>query len=528
MRKGPVESLVVENLTADQIWAELCFLNESNSSLLKKRLKRVVIKEFELIEEIDEDEDMDDDDDDDDDDEEEEDDYDEYDDEEEDEESSSEREVIGNNNDNNNNNNKVDFFSLEEMERFVNDAESKYERGDDYVDDVQELIDGAKGDEEDEEVENMKYSDFFGEGGAGVDNEADEDGFEFVDTDMKRFELADVDEKLISAFEQRAKKIERQIKEIEENQIADKHWALKGEVTQKDRPEGSLLESYVDFDQVGVTIPMLQEDHTARLEELIKKRILEGTFDDVLRRTELDVGKRKPKIQLEFAKSDKGLGEVFEDAYLQAIGEKGNKDDLTPEQKEAQKLFRKLCRSLDALTNDHYRPSAPKVKDIELTSKNVAAIKLEEVAPVGVSGSQLLAPEEIGGRRTYVNQKSDKEMDHEDRKKHRKMRKDSSKKKRQRKEEEKKARAAVDPEFAAKMKEQKEIAAIGKVKGTKVLTSDVGGGTKAGKEYTKSSKFFANLQEQVDREKQEKIDGIKPKKKKAKSEEGKTGAKFKL
>ncbi len=49
-----------------------------------------------------------------------------------------------------------------------------------------------------------------------------------------------------------------------------------------------------------------------------------------------------------------------------------------------------------------------------------AHVRIHQVAPVGVSGARMLAPEEIGGRRNAV-EKSNKEMDHADRKKHRKV-----------------------------------------------------------------------------------------------------------
>jgi hypothetical protein len=105
-------------------------------------------------------------------------------------------------------------------------------------------------------------------------------------------------------------------------------------------------------------------------------------------------------------------------------------------------------------------------------------------------------------------------MDHSDRKKHRKKRKEKASKKRTEREAKLSARAAVDPVFAAKLKQQKEVAAVGKVKGTTVVQSAVGGGTKAGKEFAKSAAFFANLQESVA---QEKRDEGKPQKKRAKT-----------
>ncbi len=223
----------------------------------------------------------------------------------------------------------------------------------------------------------------------------------------------------------------------------------------------------------------------------------QGSFDDVLRKTRAEATRFKPRVQLDFKRSAKGLGDVMEDAYMRAIGaaDPTNEDDLTPEQKTAQKLFVELCRSLDgaslllfsvsfssltrshaALTNHHYRPSAPKVREIFATSKNVPAISLEEVAPVGVSGARLLAPEEIGGRRSAV-EKSGAEMDHADRKKHRKQRKERSHKRDRERESRMKEREAVDPAFAAKRKQHRELAAIGTVQGTTVQRTAIGGGT---------------------------------------------------
>lgn len=66
-----------------------------------------------------------------------------------------------------------------------------------------------------------------------------------------------------------------QIRSLEDQNLEDKHWALKGEVSKADRPESSLLESYLDFDHVAQAAPLLTEQHTAKVEALIKRRVLE-------------------------------------------------------------------------------------------------------------------------------------------------------------------------------------------------------------------------------------------------------------
>lgn len=421
-----------------------------------------------------------------------------------------------------------EFFSMAAMERFVQDAERRAaaaggsEDGadnDDKEDSVQGLIDSAPATLAG--GERVGYDDFFGDNAVdGGDEEDDNDGFDF---EVEQLQRRDVDEALLSQFETRAQSIAEQIQTLEEAQLEEKHWALKGEVTQADRPESSLLEAYLDFDHVAQSAPVLSEQHTAKLEALVRRRVLEGAWDDVLRKTLQDTAFYKPKVQLDFAKSRKGLGDVMEDAYLRAVGAAGGEEEeLTADQKTAQQLFIDMCRSLDALTNHHYRPSAPKTREIFATAKDVPAIQLEEVAPVGVSGARLLAPEEIGGRRNAV-EKSGAELDHTDRKKQRKHRKEASKKRDREREAKAKARAAVDPVYAAKLRERKELAAVGTVKGTTVVQSDVGGGTKAGKEFAKSAQFFANLQERTE---QDKRDGGK-RHKKPKTQET-SAAKYKL
>lgn len=53
----------------------------------------------------------------------------------------------------------------------------------------------------------------------------------------------------LSSLEKRSDRINKRIAQLEEEAISDnKPWALKGEVTAKDRPQNSLLEEAVEFD----------------------------------------------------------------------------------------------------------------------------------------------------------------------------------------------------------------------------------------------------------------------------------------
>ncbi len=93
---------------------------------------------------------------------------------------------------------------------------------------------------------------------------------------------------IIDTYRQRPEKIERyarrmEMDEIEDEMVAEKPWALKGEVKASQRPQNSLLEHYLDF-QVGATPAVENSDqllHNDEIEEMIKQRILDINYDHV-------------------------------------------------------------------------------------------------------------------------------------------------------------------------------------------------------------------------------------------------------
>jgi len=86
--------------------------------------------------------------------------------------------------------------------------------------------------------------------------------------------------------------MEQKIKKLEDQNISEKYWAMTGEVSARDRPEGSLLEVDVDFEHITRAPPVITEEVTAELEDIIKKRIAEESWDDVIRKKE-DIKKVK-------------------------------------------------------------------------------------------------------------------------------------------------------------------------------------------------------------------------------------------
>lgn len=62
-------------------------------------------------------------------------------------------------------------------------------------------------------------------------------------------EIREKDNEHLSSLEMRSERLQKRIAKLEEEAVSDdKPWALKGEVTAKDRPQNSLLEETVEFD----------------------------------------------------------------------------------------------------------------------------------------------------------------------------------------------------------------------------------------------------------------------------------------
>jgi U3 small nucleolar RNA-associated protein MPP10 len=186
-------------------------------------------------------------------------------------------------------------------------------------------------------------------------------------------------------------------------------------ITAAKRPMNSALEVDLDFEHNARPAPVITEEVTASLEDLIKSRIIEARFDDVQRAPRLPTkGKREAK-ELDESKSKKGLAEVYEAEYFQkanpAFAPTTHSDEL---KKEASMLFKKLCLKLDALSHFHFTPK-PVIE--EMSIPNVSAIAMEEVAPVAVSDAAMLAPEEIFSGKGDI--KDESELTQEDRKRRR-------------------------------------------------------------------------------------------------------------
>ncbi len=200
-----------------------------------------------------------------------------------------------------------------------------------------------------------------------------------------------------SSYELRQERLRAKIKDLEEEAIAPKPWQLMGETKADLRPENALLEEDLFFDHTTRQAPVITEETTRTLEDIIRQRIKDQAFDDVERKIKpvYDPSEYKKKLVLDQEKSKFSLAEIYEQVsteknvlsllkfsicisffylfiqeYLkqQELQEKGGKtasslaDPIPLKASESkahlkiQKMMGDLFSKLDALSNFHYTP----------------------------------------------------------------------------------------------------------------------------------------------------------------------------
>ncbi|KVH91261.1 Mpp10 protein [Cynara cardunculus var. scolymus] len=385
------------------------------------------------------------------------------------------------------------FLNIQEMKEFMEDDEAREygvnkkkqvvkkmsrkfgeddEEEDDDEDDDDELgVLELAGEEDMSDAEDARYEDFFtstkkrdqskkpkvSEKVEDIDisdeeetedsdtGDEDDDGMG-SDDEMKIDNLSTHEKQLL---EQRAK-----IEEVERENLEAKSWTMQGEVNATKRPKNSALEVDLDWERNAKPPPVITEEVSQSIEELIMKRISEGHFDDVQKAPSLP--SKAPREMKELVKhlsitwqylisapslfsidgfiyvsgginvamltlqdenqSKKGLGEIYADEYAQKTGLVSQALSFSDEQKkEASLLFKKLCLKLDALSHFHFTPK-PVIEDMSIQT-NVPALAMEEIAPLAVSDAAMLAPEEVFSGKGDI--KEEAELTQEDRKRRR-------------------------------------------------------------------------------------------------------------
>lgn len=341
------------------------------------------------------------------------------------------------------------FFDLDEMEAFIADGERRAEMESEEEDDelleylAQNDLDSEEGDEFDDDDED-----------GGIDWEKMKEGKDALQKKEIRFGDFYKEPEKLSKYQQRKKDLEEKIGKLEEQNVADKPWQLRGEVSGKMRPKESLLEEFVIFDHATKTAPEVTVEKTQDLEDIIKQRIIEESWDDVLPKKIIDEStKTKEKVELDHEKSKFGLAEVYERQYLGLDAEEAERQ-AKEKYEEITNLFNSICYKLDALSNFHYTPRI--VKQDKEEQKNVAAITMEEVLPSAVSDASLLAPEEVYSTKKKPV-KGESELTSEDKKAKRRAKKSSIRKQKRAEEADRKLIEKINPGLGNKYTKQAAI-----------------------------------------------------------------------
>ncbi|ORE04347.1 Mpp10 protein [Rhizopus microsporus var. microsporus] len=386
-----------------------------------------------------------------------------------------------------------DFFNLEKFNKWTEQQEEldmMSDREDDGFDFDEDLEDLEDTDDEYQDAAELTYEDFFGkksktkpkrpmkpkrqeeeeEEEESEDEQQDDKSESSVRNLFDDEEEEENGQEEKSAFQRQQERIAAQIEQFEEENIQDKHWTLRGEATASARPVNSLLEEDLEFEHANKPVPVITQETTNVLEDMIKKRIVDNMFDDVERKVDPTLRPFLPSKRVEISdeKSKKSLAEIYEDDYSKkklgdaAVDERD--EALKKEHEEITNMFNSLCHKLDALSNFHYTPKAPK-PEMEIVS-NAAAISMEEIIPVNVSDATLLAPEEVYEKKRG-EVKATTEMDQAERKKARALKKKLKRKEKEMKEKEKKIIQKYNPKMAQK---EEKIKAVKDLLGSKNVT----------------------------------------------------------
>uniref|UniRef100_A0A8B9GN73 U3 small nucleolar ribonucleoprotein protein MPP10 n=1 Tax=Amazona collaria TaxID=241587 RepID=A0A8B9GN73_9PSIT len=440
------------------------------------------------------------------------------------------------------------FFRLAEMEAFLEHAEKENREEEDDINYFEDII----SDDEEEESEeatvkpikcsrDLTYEDFFDPINDDlVANDGEDDQEEEVDSAIEEqneesmSEVEDVNEMMVenmrsketskkvtfslpddsetedvtdmqlekgsdpseikSSFEKRQEKMRKKIKSLEDALLEEKPWQLKGEVTGQKRPENSLLEETVLFDHAVRMAPVITEETTFQLEDIIKQRILDEAWDDVVpkEKPKEDTFEYKKRITLDAEKSKLSLAEIYEQEYMKLHQQKTEEEE-NPEHKEIQEMMDSLFQKLDALCNFHFTPKPP-VPEVKIIS-NLPAVSMEEVAPVAVSDAALLAPEEIKEKNKAGDMKTDAEKTPTDKKRERRKKKLRKRMKQREKEKRQKLLEKMKPEQGTKLSKKAAAVTLKRLtkEGKVSLLKDEG----KDKVLKSSQAFFSQLQDQV-------------------------------
>ena len=321
----------------------------------------------------------------------------------------------------------------------------------------------------------------------------------------------------LSGYEAEQEKMKSTIAQLEADLVKEKSWDLRGEAKGKERPENSLLGLNVQVEKGAKPAPIITKEHTETLEDLIIRRIKEEKYDDVVPRKVTEITE-KDVFDLSQEKSKIGLGDLYAEEYLtKTLGLESSTSVKQREKvQETKALFRKVSQELDALSHFFYAP-IPDVEEAKVVaSKSVSSLSIEDATPVAESFGSTKAPEEVLKKKTGRNAAllSVEELTGDDKKRLRRATKAKTRKQHSADRAQEEIAAKLDPQSRAARKVE-ERRMRDDVKNDKRV---VAGRLDANADSSsKSSAFFARMQDAARSEIQEKSSKKSSQKKAAKA-----------
>ena len=284
------------------------------------------------------------------------------------------------------------FFDMEEMERFADEYEDEAPED---LDTEKPEGDASENSEDDEEDEIDLFADMGDDD--GDENLHHKDFFEDLQSEKIESDAdgGGDDNAAKSSFQQSQDAMKKRIEDLENGNIERRGWELMGEAKASDRPEDSLLEVPLEFEMADKRCPVITEEVTGSLEDLIRQRIVDEAFDNVEPRLEEKPSKLKARSELEEGKSSVGLAEVYEKEYVSKVLNRDDAEDkLLEEHRVIAQEFASLCHSIDSLSNFHYTPRAP-IDEPIVAKVSAPVISMEEAIPISLANEDVLAPAEV-------------------------------------------------------------------------------------------------------------------------------------
>jgi len=178
----------------------------------------------------------------------------------------------------------------------------------DGEEDMEEEEENAELDDDEESIELKGDGEDEDESEEDLEEDLEEENEEGSDMEEQPKKKAKFDMKnrgSLAERDQRIREMEEEVERMEREQMTDKHWSLMGEVNGKSRETNSLLELHLDLpmshfqskrtiDQAIATGQDFPEDDDSDdegakaqafdIEQITKQRIIDGLFDDVVRK----------------------------------------------------------------------------------------------------------------------------------------------------------------------------------------------------------------------------------------------------